>query len=167
MSLYKHQPHPHKPRNVNHAHKEEQANAGLNQRIAVAITKMTGTMFCAYIFALLALLGFPALSVFFSPLVAVYIVWVSQTFIQLCMLPILSVGQSVLGRKAELQADEQFATTQKSFHDIEQIMCHLDAQDKELIRQSKLIEDQNKLILQLLERKKRTPRKVETKGQVL
>jgi hypothetical protein len=166
MSLYKHQPHLHTPRNVNHAHKEEQANAGLNQRIAVAITKMTGTMFCAYIFALLALLGFPALSVFFSPLVAVYIVWVSQTFIQLCMLPILSVGQSVLGRKAELQAEEQYKTTIKTYHDIEQIMLHLSAQDETLILLQQHIEEQNKLILQLLESKKRT-RKVETKGQVL
>lgn len=139
MSLYKHQPHPHKPRNVNHIHAEEHAKAGFNQRLAVAITRMTGTMACAYAFAVLALLGFPALSAFFNPLIAIYIIWVSQTFIQLCMLPILSVGQSVLSRKQELQADEQYERTKKIYADIVQIMEHLDAQDHELLKQSELI----------------------------
>lgn len=81
---------------------------------------------------------------------------------------VIMVGQGVLSRKQEIQADEQFATTQKSFHDIEQIMQHLDAQDKELLRQSKLIEEQGQLILQLLESKKKAQRKaIEMKGQVL
>jgi hypothetical protein len=55
------------------------------------------------------------------------------------ILPIIMVGQNVLGRKSELQADEQFNTTQKSYHDIEQIMQHMAAQDEILLKQSRMI----------------------------
>jgi uncharacterized membrane protein len=151
MSLYKHTPHPHTPKNVNQAQKEEQQS--FNDRIAVAITRALGSMWAAYLFMILALIGFPGLNA--TPFQ--YVQWVSQTFIQLVALSIIQLGTQILGRKAELQAEEQYNTTVKSFHDIEQIMQHLDAQDRELER-----------IGQLLEARKRTPvRKVETKEQVL
>ena len=37
-------------------------------------------------------------------------------------------------------ADEQFHTTSNSYHDIEQIMQHLCAQDSELLRHTKILE---------------------------
>ncbi len=134
MSLFKHTQHPHIPTNVNDTHKAEQATAGFNERLAIRLTRATGTMTCAYFFICLALLAFPALSVWLGPTVAIYVVWLSQCFIQLVMLPVLSVGQGVLGRKAELQADEAFATTIKTYHDIEQIAQHLSVQDEVLSR---------------------------------
>ncbi len=73
-------PHSNVAHNANHIHAEEHANSGINQRIAVGITKATGTMLCAYGFMLLALLGFPALSVWLGPVVALYVIWISQTF---------------------------------------------------------------------------------------
>lgn len=133
MSLFEHKPHPHKPRNVNLIHQAEVAASGFNLRLAVAITKATGSMECAYVFALIALLGFPALSSWLGPVVALYILWLSSEFIQLVMLPVLSVGQQVLSRKSELQAEEAYQATLKSYHDIEQIMRHLDAQDERIL----------------------------------
>ena len=38
---------------------------------------------------------------------------------------VIMVGQGLLGRQQELQAEEQFKTTITSYHDIEQIMEHL------------------------------------------
>src|SRR6266700_8447924 len=64
------------------------------------------------------------------------------------------VGQNVLGRKTELQADEQFRTTMSTYHDIEQIMQHLLAQDAELLRQAKMLIhllEKNGISLQQLE----------------
>src|SRR5437016_12013669 len=49
------------------------------------------------------------------------------------------VGQNVLGRKSELQAEEQFNTTMSTYHDIEQIMQHLLAQDAELLRHAHML----------------------------
>jgi hypothetical protein len=141
--LYQHKPHPHRLQNVNVLHQAEVAVSNFNTRIAVAITRATGSMECAYIFAIIAFLGFPALSSWLGPVVALYILWLSSEFIQLVMLPILSVGQQVLSRKSELQADEAYHATLKSFHDIEQIMKHLDAQDLAILRILEKIEGVN------------------------
>ncbi|HJT55895.1 MAG TPA: DUF1003 domain-containing protein [Ktedonobacteraceae bacterium] len=131
--LYVHVPHPHIPRNVNSVHKAEQEASGFNTRIALSLTKGVGTMWAAYSFAVLAIVGLLAILGILSPLVALLVAWTSQTLIQLCMLPIIMVGQNVLGRKSELMAEEQFQTTQKSYHDIEEIMHHLDAQDEKIL----------------------------------
>jgi len=137
--LFKHAAHPHQPRNVNLVHEAELAAAGFNTRLAVGLTGRVGTMWTAYSFAVLAIIGLFAILGLLSPLVVALVGWVSQTFIQLVLLPIIMVGQNVLGRKAELQADEQFNTTIKTYHDIEQVMAHLEAQDAELLKQSHMI----------------------------
>ena len=142
MSIYQHIPHPHKPRNVNKMHKEEQEAAGFNKRLAILLTRSVGTMVCAYIFAVIAILGFPLLP--FGPLATQMVQWTSQTFIQLTMLSVIMVGQAVLGRHAELLAEEQFNTTQKTYHDIEQVMAHLDAQDEKILEILRRIEQQQK-----------------------
>src|ERR1019366_8305631 len=113
----------HIPVNVNVQHEEEKQEAGINQKIAIALTKGVGTMVCAYLFALLAIIGFPGFSA--SP--TQWVQWTSQTFIQLVMLSVIMVGQSVQGRKQELQAEQQYQTTVKTYADTEQIMQHLDA----------------------------------------
>jgi len=138
-SLFQHTPFLHKPRNVNMQHKAEQEASGVNMRIAVGLTKSVGTMWTAYSFAVLAIVGLLAILGVLPPLVALLVVWASQTFIQLVMLHILSVGQNVLGRHADLMAEEQFNTTMNTYHSIEEIMQHLSAQDAELLRQTKML----------------------------
>lgn len=153
-ALFKHIPHPHQPRNVNEVLKEEQAAAGFNTAIAVFLTTRVGTMWAAYSFAVLAIVGLLAILNILPPVVALLVAWGSQTFIQLVMLPIIMVGQNVLGRKSELQADEAFKTTMSTYHDIEQIMQHLCAQDAELLRQSHMLLhllEKNGITLQQLE----------------
>ena len=138
-TLFQHNPFPRKPRNVNELHRAEQAASGVNTRIAVGLTKSVGTMWTAYSFVVLAIVGLLAILGWLPALVAVLVVWASQTFIQLVMLPILSVGQNVLGHHAELMADEQYNTTMNTYHDIEQIMAHLSAQDEEILKQTHMI----------------------------
>ncbi|MGH2497742.1 MAG: hypothetical protein ACRDIV_23820 [Ktedonobacteraceae bacterium] len=139
VALFQHSPHPHQPRNVNEVQKEEQATAGLNTRIAIGLTNGVGTMWTAYTFAVIAVVGLFAILGVFSPVVALLVAWASQTLIQLVLLPVIMVGQNVLGHKAELQSEEQFRTTMSTYHDIEQIMQHLSAQDAELLKQSHMI----------------------------
>jgi hypothetical protein len=52
---------------------------------------------------------------------------------------VIMVGQGLLGRQQELQAEEQFKTTITSYHDIEQIMEHLSSQDEELVKQTSML----------------------------
>ena len=49
----------HTPRNVNRMHEAEIAAAGFNTQIAVWLTEHVGTMWTAYAFAILAIIGFP------------------------------------------------------------------------------------------------------------
>ena len=148
----KYTPHPHQPRNVNKLHKEEQAAAGVNARIAVGLTKRVGTMWTAYSFAVLAIIGLFAILGLLTPIVALLVAWLSQTFIQLVLLPIIMVGQNVLGRHAELIAEEQFNTTKKTYADIESIMKHLDDQDALILNIVQKLEIQDALIPKIVEK---------------
>jgi hypothetical protein len=62
-----------------------------NRRIAEKITAAVSTMWCAYIFAAIALISLPAALRTGDPLVIV--AWVAQTFLQLVLLSIIMVGQ--------------------------------------------------------------------------
>src|SRR5260370_36773291 len=124
---------PHTPRNVNRMQAAEIATAGVNTRLAVSLTEHVGTMWTAYAFAVLAIIGLFAILGLLSPLVALLIAWISQTFLQLVLLPVIMVGQNVLGRKSELQADEAYATTMKTFTDIDAVPKHLAPHDANLI----------------------------------
>lgn len=62
-----------------------------NRRVAEKITSVVSTMWCAYIFAAIALISLPAAIRTGDPLVIV--AWVAQTFLQLVLLSIIMVGQ--------------------------------------------------------------------------
>jgi uncharacterized membrane protein len=138
--VFEQKQHPHQPRNVNHVHAAEQAAAGFNTVLAVLLTRSVGTMFTAYAFLLLALLGLFGLLGWLNPFVFLLATWISQQFLQLVLLPIIMVGQNVLDRKAELQADEAYATTIKTYHELEQVSAHLNAQDTVLVRIQAILE---------------------------
>jgi hypothetical protein len=137
-ALYQHSAYRHQPRNVNQLHRKEQETAGFNTRVAVWLTKNVGTMQCAYLFAGIGIGSLVGVATNNVVLAAVF-GSLSSYFLQLVLLPILSVGQNVLGRHQELQSDEMFKTSQRSFHDIEEIMAHLSAQDAELLKQTTLL----------------------------
>ena len=71
----------------------------MNEKIASLITERVGTMVCAYLFAILALISLPA--ALRSGDLIVIVAWVAQTFLQLVLLPIIMVGQSVQSRRTE------------------------------------------------------------------
>lgn len=74
---------------------------GFNAFIALLITKAVGTMWCAYAFALLALISLPAA---IHGGVATTVAWTAQTFIQLVLLSIIMVGQKVAAEASDKQA---------------------------------------------------------------
>lgn len=134
--LFHHEPHQHQPRNVNDMHAERLST---NDRIAVWISKNVGTMICAYVFAAIGI-GSLVGALTNNATLALLCGSLSSYFLQLVLLPIIMVGQNVQGRHAELQAEEAFKTTMSTYHDIEQIMQHLSAQDAELLRHAKMLE---------------------------
>jgi len=80
----------------------------LNAAIAVRITKIVGTMYCAYVFTLIALVALPAAVQQGSPTVLVN--WLSSNFLQLVLLPIIIVGQKVISAAQDARAEADHET---------------------------------------------------------
>jgi hypothetical protein len=73
-----------------------------NDWLAIKITSGVATMWCAYCFAVLAILGFP-----YSQMTPQLLVqWISQTFIQLTMLSIIMVGQNLQMKQSKTHHEE-------------------------------------------------------------
>lgn len=68
-----------------------------NRKLGGTLSGAVSTMECAYLFMVLALLGFPGTTA--TP--QQYVQWTSQTFIQLVMLAVISYQQS--SHTAEIQ----------------------------------------------------------------
>src|SRR5690348_13713352 len=73
--LFHHEPHQHQPRDVNTLHAAEQAAAGTNTKIALILTKGVGSMWTAYLFALIAVVGLFAILQVFNPIVVLLVAW--------------------------------------------------------------------------------------------
>jgi hypothetical protein len=101
-------------------------HVGINGRIALVLTTAVGTMWCAYAFALLALVVLPQA---ISGGLLLFVQWVSQTFIQLVMLSVIMVGQNVLGRASDKRAAMTYQDADATFHEAGQIQAHLRVQD--------------------------------------
>jgi hypothetical protein len=76
-------------------------HVGFNGWLAVQITKIVGSMWCAYAFAAIALISLPAAIA--QGTVAI-VSWISQTFLQLVLLSVIMVGQQVLAKASDKQA---------------------------------------------------------------
>ena len=93
------------------AHKEVHGDSfigRINTRLALGVTKIVGSMWCAYAFALLALVSFPAAIHSHDPIIIV--AWIAQTFLQLVLLPIIIVGQNVQAAASDARAESDHVT---------------------------------------------------------
>ena len=75
-----------------------------NRKLAEKITAAVSTMWCAYIFAAIALISLPAALRSGDPLVIV--AWVAQTFLQLVLLSIIMVGQDASSQAVAQKINE-------------------------------------------------------------
>jgi hypothetical protein len=130
MSItFKHVPHPRiAERKKTGAPKTSDEHVGPNGKIALVLTTVVGTMWCAYAFAALALVALP--SALSGGRLLDLIQWISQTFIQLVMLSVIMVGQNILGRASDKRADMTYKDADATFHESEEIQAHLLDQDQ-------------------------------------
>jgi hypothetical protein len=83
---------------------------GFNAKLALVITRSVGTMACAYVFAAIALISLPAAIT--SGQVIIIVAWIAQTFLQLVLLSIIMVGQTVQAVASDERAAKEFADTE-------------------------------------------------------
>ena len=98
----------------------------------VKVTEGVGTMWCAYAFAVLAIVSLP--SAIQSGSAVTLVSWISQTFLQLVLLSIIIVGQNVLAAAADKRSEATYEDADAVLHTSLDIQQHLEAQDAELER---------------------------------
>jgi hypothetical protein len=78
---------------------------GVNAKIAVFLTNIVGSMWCAYVFAIIALIGLrPALRPGGEGIIA----WIAQTFLQLVLLSVIMVGQNVESVASDIRSQHTY-----------------------------------------------------------
>lgn len=137
-SLYEHIPHPRVharqaegPVKVADQHDTSSPLARANTWLALWITKIVGSMWCAYVFGLMDLFSLPtAIRGGTGTLIA----WIAQTFLQLVLLSVIMVGQNVQAAAADKRAEATFHDASATLHEVAHIQGHLAAQDVLLTR---------------------------------
>ena len=108
-----------------------------NDWLAIRITKVVGTMWCAYAFAALALISLPAA---IRGGTATLISWIAQTFLQLVLLSIIMVGQNIAAKKSDRQLDQTYRDSEQllkisvAMRDLLQKNTELTAEIHEVVR---------------------------------
>lgn len=112
-----------------------------NAWFAVAATQAVGTMWAFYLFCLIALVSFPAaLTAFLHGDTVTGIAWLSQSAIQLVLLPLLLVGQRVISAAQDARAQTD--------HDTLVALHALTTQNEKLLElQSQVLEQQTKTLV--------------------
>jgi hypothetical protein len=83
-------------------------------------------MWAAYVFTIIALFALPSAihqGTYFI------VVWLSSSFLQLVLLPIIIVGQNIQAKAADKRAEETFKDAEAVLKEAEEIQKHLLAQD--------------------------------------
>lgn len=111
----------------------------LNAILGLKITTIVGTMWAAYLFTAIALFALPSAirqGTYFV------VVWLSSSFLQLVLLPIIIVGQNIQAKAADERADATYRDADEILKEALKIQEHLEVQDTKLLH---LIEKMAKL----------------------
>jgi hypothetical protein len=112
-----------------------------NTWLAVTVTKSVGTMWAAYVFTLIAIGGAVAV-VTQNALLTALSVLISQTFLQLVLLPIIIVGQNVISEAQDARAEADHLTL-TTLHAI-------NVQQLDILKQHRRLLEQQEKILTIL-----------------
>lgn len=129
----------HQPQNVNLKHRE---TFKFQDKIALVLTTAVGTMYAVYFFTV-ATAGWMLWQTKltnqpFDPYPFAFLLFIGS-LLQLPLMSLIMVAQNLQGKHAEIRAEEEFHTTNSTYKDIEKILTHLDKQDQELLKQTKML----------------------------
>jgi hypothetical protein len=112
-----------------------------NKKIAEKVTSFVSTMWCAYLFAAIALISLPAALKTGDPIVIV--AWVAQTFLQLVLLSIIMVGQDNASKEMQKKIDETHAASLGEFELAKQSR---EIADKEMVQLREITKEIHRVI---------------------
>ena len=133
--IYTYQPHPRgkelaegAPVKSSELRKVEHGNwfVRFNAKFGLKITLVVGTMWAAYLFTVLALFALPSAIKQGTYFV---VVWLSSSFLQLVLLPIIIVGQNIQATAADKRSEDTYKDAEAVLTEAREIQHHLLAQD--------------------------------------
>lgn len=127
------------PVKIGDQHPDGNAIARFNGRVAMLITRVVGTMYCFYLFNLLASASAKAAFATGDPTTIVN--WASSNWIQLVLLPAILVGQNLQGAAADKRAAATYADAEAILHEAVELQAHLAVQDAALQAQDAVLAD--------------------------
>ena len=98
-----------------------------NARFGLKVTLVVGTMWCAYVFTIIALFALPSAIKQGTYFV---VVWLSSSFLQLVLLPVIIVGQNIQAAAADKRSEDTYKDAEAVLKEAEEIQKHLLAQDE-------------------------------------
>lgn len=131
--FFTHVPHPRlmQLRSERPARVKDPLKESFNGRLALWITNNVGTMWCAYLFAVIGTIGIVgALSN--SVFIVLIIGAISGYFLQLVLLPIIIVGQNLQASAADARSEHTYKDAEAILNECLQLQQHLQAQDEVL-----------------------------------
>jgi len=138
--LFSYVPHPHielrkqsgptKVHDVAMSAHGDNAVGRFNAKVGLRITVIVGTMWAAYVFAAVAFISLPD-NVQSTQLL---ILWLSSSFLQLVLLPVIIVGQNIQAKAADKRAEATYDDAAAVLEEAKQIQAHLLAQDEAISR---------------------------------
>lgn len=102
--------------------KKDTAAQRFNAAFGLRITVLVGTMWAAYVFAAIALVSLPD-NVHSTQLL---ILWISSSFLQLVLLPVIIVGQNIQAKASDARAAKTFEDVLDARRKIEHAIRLLD-----------------------------------------
>jgi hypothetical protein len=132
VSLYKHIPHAlmEARRKAGPVKVDDQRNLKhpnpvirFNSRLALICTVAVGSMWCAYVFGILAVAGLPTA---LKP-------GISSDFLQLTLLSVIIVGQNLQAASSDKRSEQTFQDGEIMLHEQAQQAAHLAAQDDKIL----------------------------------
>ena len=111
----------------------------INNFIAVRLTLFVGSIVAFYIFCILGLIP-----LFYPHQEELVLYW--SNYLQLVFLPVITVGATILGRKAEKRSNDNAFKISENFK-----MLHISVD--QLLEVHKIVEDNNKQIAEILKLK--------------
>jgi hypothetical protein len=104
----------------------------LNAKVGLRITIIVGTMWSAYLFAIIAFISLPTTIKEHSA--TVLVLWLSSEFLQLVLLPVIIVGQNIQATAADARSQATYNDAAAILEEAKQIQAHLEAQDAAIQR---------------------------------
>lgn len=92
----------------------------INDWLAVKCTLMMSNMWAAYIFLIISMISLPAAIASHDPFIIVS--WISQSFLQLVLLPVILIGGSLLSQSSEARAEQDHLAVMEIVKDIHEMM---------------------------------------------